>query len=1495
MTQKDTKSPPPPIAIVGMGLRLPGGISTPDEFWNHLVNKKDNRSRVPSTRYNVDAFTRGDQHVVASEYGYFLDDVNLKAFDASFFSMNRSEVEILDPQQRLLLEVVWECMERAGQKDWRGTDVGCYVGAFGEDWYEMLAKDPQLSVSGHSRVTTASDFALSNRVSYEYNLHGPSMTIRTTCSSSITALHEACQDLTQGQCSAAIVAGASLILSPSTTLDVARVGVLSRTGSCKTFDAAADGYVRGEAINAILIKRLDDAIRNQDPIRAVIRSTALNSDGKTAGLPLPSLESHERLIRKAYQMAGLDPSQTRFFECHGTGTVIGDPLEATAVANVFREHGTYIGSTKPNFGHSEGASGITSLIKAVLALEKELIPPNMHFKQWNPKIPGGNGTLRVPCQLVWRRRSQRTCHHRLGFFIATTGPVEKPKGLAPEGEPSLSWPRLVPISANNAESLGQRVQGVLRYMELNPGSVEGVSHTLGSRRDHLLYRTYCVAHQDGRLSEFQSGQRRRDDPQVVFVFTGQGAQWAGMGRDLILASSSFKHSIRAMDRTLCGQHSTDLVNKPEYGQPLCTAIQVALVDFMSQCGIRPGAVIGHSSGEIAAAYAAGAVTAAEAILISYCRGQVMQLQQRKGGMAVVGLPRDAVSAYLVDGVVVACENSPKNVTLSGDGEALQQTLDRIRADKVDCFIRQLSVDMAYHSDHMHDIGDAYEKLLNSHLALEEATGRVPLYSTVSGQRKPDFKTSYWRENMEKPVLFSSALQTLLRDLHQETLFVEVGPHSALSSSLTQSFAAYSTLSHDYIPTLKRGGASATAVVDTLGQLYMHGYPVDLSSINRPGPILVDLPNYPWDRRTEFWDESRLSLAWRQLKHPYHELLGFACLETSDLEPAWRNVLRLEAVPWLNDHKVIRDVIFPCAGYVAMMGEAIRQVTASPAYTLQDFIIHSPIVLQDSNTVELITTMKPTRLTDRQLSSWFEITISSYSGASWVQNCVGLGKAAEEATEAQTSKPRYPRQPSSESWYKRLRRLGLNYGPCFQGMKELRADTQTQSATASVCNQESEPYPVHPTTIDSCLQLFTVAVSNGIARRLETLTVPSTVSRISIRPGGACAAVDAHAVVARAASNGAMSGNVVAVSDDGGVIVVDIRDAKMSPLETGDDDDDDDATRFKHAGLSYLKWRPDINFLDPATLIRTATSNRDFWLRLDKLCYLGLLQLVDIVDSMDAPPTGHLAKYLSWLREEKQRMRLGQSSIPESQQWATLTAASRRTMSVQVTEQVYESSSREMALVFDMVRKLFDEDMARRLFQGEIHALQVMMEDDGLTHFYNIDTRAVDYRLFLSLCGHAQPGIKVLEIGSGTGTMTEEMINGLRTTDGTPLFSLYTFTDISSGFFAAARERFRGQAGLEYRVLDISRDPADQGFQLGSYDLVVASNVDRRRLTLLVSGHPCYPVSPRQPVQRPFVASSRGTSIAARTDPADEMAKHEYSHGPPSSPSVFFPQTDLFDN
>ncbi|GLA55939.1 hypothetical protein AnigIFM63604_003287, partial [Aspergillus niger] len=485
-----------PLAIVGIGLRLPGGVKNDSEFWDLLVNKRCARKELPADRYNIDGFDSesGQRGSVRCKYAYCLDE-DISQFDAVFFNISPVELARMDPQQRLLLKVVWECMESGGQVAWQGKDIGCFVGVSGEDWLDMTRKDFQNL--GQGRVGDTGDLAIANRVSYQYDLRGPSCTVRTACSSSLVGLHMAQRAIATGRCSSAIVAGTSLLLTPTYTIAMTEERALSPDGKCKTFDASADGYARGEAINAIYVKKLEDAIRDNDPIRGVIRGTSTNSDGKTTGLSTPSAEAQAELILKAYEQAGIsDLSQTAYIEAHGTGTAVGDRTEAAGIAKVFGQKGIILGAVKPNLGHSEGASGLTGLIKAVLALEHRQIPPNIHFSTPNPGIPFEEARLKVPTEtLAWPvNRMERVSINSFGIggvnahAIVESAPSYVRTSKRNKGSKGRSY--LHVVSADSTESLKSRLDSTKEYLATSRVPTIDIAYTLCHRRAHMVYRGF---------------------------------------------------------------------------------------------------------------------------------------------------------------------------------------------------------------------------------------------------------------------------------------------------------------------------------------------------------------------------------------------------------------------------------------------------------------------------------------------------------------------------------------------------------------------------------------------------------------------------------------------------------------------------------------------------------------------------------------------------------------------------------------------------------------------------------------------------------------------------------------------------------------------------------------------------------------------------------------------------------------------------------------------
>ncbi|THV54035.1 hypothetical protein BGAL_0036g00340 [Botrytis galanthina] len=1182
-----------PIAIVGMAMRLPGGISNEEELWDTLINKKDKRTLVPADRWNVDGFysetpKRGS---VKTKHGYFLDSEALRQFDASLFSITRAELEKLDPQHRLLLEVTRECLENAGEVNWRGKNIGCYVGVFGEDWLAMHAQDTQ--DSGLYRITGVGDFLLANRISYEYDFKGPSITVKTGCSAAMIGLHMACQAIKTGEISSAIVGGTNLLLTPSVTIAMTEQGVLSPDGSCKTFDAAADGYARGEAINTLYVKRLDEAIRDGNPIRAIVRSTATNCDGKTLGISYPSDESQENLIRRAYELAGLhDFCQTAVVECHGTGTAIGDRQETTAVGNVFGEKGVYITSVKPNLGHSEGASGLTSVMKSVLALERKTVLPNVKFQTPNPQsnlicsklivlqlltpdiVPFKEMKLQVPVEATpWpENRDERVSVNSFGIGGANAHTIldsaesfgiKKSSVISPSTEQLRQ--RLVVFSANNADSVRKGTRNLLEYLEKHPESLNDVAYTTGVRREQHPCRSFSVSDGTSPLEFFAPSKIPTASPEINFVFTGQGAQWVTMGAKLVGDLPSVGKDFQKMDailsklpqppswtiaEELSKSKSDSRLNRAEFSQPLCTAVQIVIVNLLRSWGIFPSAVIGHSSGEFAAAYASGGLTTAEAIIGAYYRGLITTQQKRAGAMAAVGFGREDVSKYLVDGVAIACENSPDNTTISGDELKIDFVLESITKHNPKAFTRRVKVEMAYHSQHMLDLGEEYQALLEPHIS--SSAPNVPFYSTVLNEvvsQKGGLDASYWRKNLESPVLFNTTMENLLSKSSSSNLFLEIGPHSALAGPLRQIFKR---LQPDaiYIPTLVRNENDTTSLLTTAGNLFLKGLPIDFSSINPRGSVLTTLPTYPWHHEESYWHESRLVKDWRLRKFPRHDLLGSQVAECTPLEPIWRNVLCLDDLPWIRDHVVSPNIVFPGTGYIAMAGEAIRQVTGIDDFTIRNFSLDTAMIIQESSTLEIMFTLRPCRLTMSLNSDWHEFAVFSYNNTSWSKHCAGQVRAGKALSrlESETRKvSSLPRKLQCARWYQAARKVGLYYGPAFQGLEDASIHPLHNIANARVSNRvgtHESTYQLHPTTLDFALQLFAVAAWNGQPRDYISIPFPTYFGEIYVRKPEIDLKIELSGE-ANDIGKGAIYGSCVGIV--GGKVVLQFRDVKLSTI------------------------------------------------------------------------------------------------------------------------------------------------------------------------------------------------------------------------------------------------------------------------------------------------------------------------------------------------------------
>ncbi|PHH69515.1 hypothetical protein CDD82_7707 [Ophiocordyceps australis] len=1151
------------IAVVGIGLRFPGEATSPSELWKVVSQGQSQWSEFPKDRLNIDGYFHpgGDRQGSISFRGAHFLKGDVAAFDSPFFSIAAEDAKAIDPQQRMLLEVSYEALENAGirKEDIDGSDASVYVGSFVKDYEQICLRDPdwqpQYAATGNGIAIMA------NRISHFFNLHGPSMTLDTGCSGSLVSIHLAAQSLASGESSMALAAGSGLILTPNTIMPMTALNFLSPDGRCFTFDSRANGYGRGEGIGVVVMKRLSDALRDNDTIRAVIRATAVNQDGRTPGITLPSKEAQVANIKAVYAAAKLGFEQTAYVECHGTGTQAGDWRELKAISETIgsvrsRERPVVVGSVKPNIGHLEGAAGVAGLIKAVLVLEHGQIPPNINYKEPNPSIDFEEWRVQVPTSLMeWpvagRRRVSVNCfgfggtnahvildeapghlfaNNLFGHHSSVTANVNMMpgSGARPRG------PHLVCYSSHEKS-------GVRRVMESHVAHFKRVQHsddvcssrylrdyayTVNCRRSQLEWRGYVVASSTEAIAasvEAMTGSIARAagssaQPRVGFVFCGQGAQWAQMGKELFqygvfaraVVEASLYLSVEleapySLVSELSRAAGQSRVGEAHIAQPATTVVQMALVDLLASLGIAPAAVVGHSSGEIAAAYAAGALGRKQAWATAYYRGlAAARLRGRGGAMMVVGLAADETRRLLAPWtgrVQVACINSPRSTTISGDGDGINE-LERMLGGR-DVFCRRLPVSVAYHSHHVEAVQHEYQTWLAD--SKPRAARGVTMVSSVTGQAVagPELTARYWARNMVSAVDYVAAVEAMMRLPQRPTVLVELSPRAALRSptrDIIQNMDNMENKMPEYRSILDAHSPAPAALLRLVGRLWTLGLDLRLDALLDvpacgPPKCLTDLPSYAWNHSKTYWHESHLSLANRFRRFGRHDLLGAPTADSTPLEPRWRGFLRVAENPWIQDHQVQKTTVYPAAGMVAMVLEAARQMAADRpvpvvGYQVTNLAIAKALIVPGSaHGLEVALNVNTTspdaaafaiyskplgRDWERNAHGGLVFASASPAHAAWFDAL----DAQHRRLDARCCVPVSPRQ-----LYELLDTMGINYGPLFQNMTALRTPPSGPAVVAAVRVPDTRAkmpagfeydHVIHPATLDAVFQtLFAI--------------------------------------------------------------------------------------------------------------------------------------------------------------------------------------------------------------------------------------------------------------------------------------------------------------------------------------------------------------------------------------------------------------------------------------
>ncbi|MGH7554436.1 MAG: type I polyketide synthase, partial [Longimicrobiales bacterium] len=849
-----------PLAVIGVACRFPGGANSPEAYWQLLAEGREGVTDVPRSRWDIDAFFDPDPEKpgkINTRRGGFLDDV--AGFDAAFFGISPREAAAMDPQQRILLEVVWEALERAGQDVHAlgGSDTAVFIGVLGNDF--ALLNNRRVDRLDVYSGTGAAHNILAGRVAYLFDFHGPAVAVNTACSSSLVAVHTACQSLRAGECGMAIAGGVNLMLAAESTMELSRLGILAPDGRCKTFDARADGFVRSDGCGAVVLKRLADAIQAGDPVLAVIRSSAVNQDGRSAGLMAPNGQAQQAVVRQALANCGVAAHDVEYVETHGSGTALGDQIEVEALRAVYGETGSrpcVLGAVKTNIGHTEASAGIAGLIKAVLALGAEAIPGNLHLERVNPNLPLAGCRLELARGLrPWPRGGRRRYAAVSAFgWSGTNAHVVLEE--APHQEETVEHTRscyLLPVSGRSRDAARAMAT---RYAEtINADNYARVCATAGARRAHHRYRGAAV----GRtVEEIRSALTIADvgEPSdgggVVFVYPGQGGQWAGMGRQLYEEENVFRNVIRECAAAIREEAGWDLEAYILAGadwqgidciQPALMAVSVALTAQWRHWGIQPAVVVGHSMGEVAAAHVAGALTIEDATRVICRRSRLLKSLAGRGGMSVVEMEADAVGRAIATyggQVSIAATNSRRSTVVSGDLDALDALGREWEAEGV--YWRRVQVDVASHCGHVDGLRADLEVALRD---LRPQPATLPMRSTVTGAlvRGDELEARYWLKNLRERVRFVEAIEGLVAEGYRR--FVEVGPHGVLIGAIEEALGRERGV---VVGSLRRAEHDRASLLQSLGSLYQWGANVEWRRVNGAPSRPVILPEYAWQRQ-----------------------------------------------------------------------------------------------------------------------------------------------------------------------------------------------------------------------------------------------------------------------------------------------------------------------------------------------------------------------------------------------------------------------------------------------------------------------------------------------------------------------------------------------------------------------------------------------------------------------------------------------------------------------
>ncbi len=1495
-----------PIAIIGMGCRYPGDANTPEEFWDLLIEKKDALGPIPEDRWNNDGLYAPEWRragKISVNRGGFIKDVD--KFDAGFFGISPLEAQRMDPQQRMMLETSYEAIEDAGLSinDLNGSKTGVFIGISAHDYGDLQnAYQERVNIGAHTNVGSAMCIA-ANRISYSYNLTGPSFALDTACSSSLNAIHMACRSIWEGDADSAFAGGVNSILKPEPQMGFSKGGFLSKDGTCFSFDERGNGYIRSEGGGLVLLKPLSQAEKDGDKIYAVIHGTAVNQDGATKGISLPNPLAQEAVFKLAYKDAGIDPHDVSYVEAHGTGTFVGDPIESKSIGNVMgrdRDDFCYIGSVKSNIGHLEPASGVAGLSKLCLSFYHETIAPNIHFKKGNPNIPFDELKLKVPTDSIpWTSNGKpryaginsfgfggSNVHIVLGENKTAERPANDKPGL-----------QIATLSATNADALQQLSGKYIDFLKNkdNKYSLSDICAFSATRRSHHGHRLAVVAETKDELAknlqlfldgesvtEIAEGRVNEKKEKIVFIFSGQGPQWWGMGRQLFENEPIFRQWIEKLDGML-GKHAdwslieeltkdeeSSRIGETNIAQPSLFSIQIALYEMWKAVGVHPKAVVGHSIGEVAAGYVSGALTLEQAVLLIFHRSRIQFKATDKGRMLAVGVSHEEAKKLIKgkeDKVSVGAVNGPEMVALSGDTDIIEEIAEEL--NKKDIFHRLLAVNVPFHSHHMEPLK---EELLASLGEFKTKPSNIPFYSTVEGGivKGENLDPMYWFRNVREPVLFTDAISSQIKD--EFDTFIELGPHPIHAIGV-EGLLASNKVKGLVLHSLRRKDNEKKIFLSSLAKLHTWGVAVDWKNFYGDDNGWVNLPRYPWQKES-YWIESeegrKTRLGSIEYGHPHLKKKTSSAREQNNI--VWDVVLDKRTYPYIEDHKVQGPIVFPGAGHVDLVIGAAKASFGDKFEFIEDVNFDNALFLPDSGEPPLIQMD-----ISHDSGDYFIYSKARKKDAPWTMCSNGkinhIGDTFKSIpVNLEDVKKRITIPVPVKPMHDELLESGLYLGPSFRAIKNLWRSNGNWESLSEIEVHESIrseffQFNVHPGVLDSCFQtVFGIFNEREDVNKNMGVYVPRHIDRIKWYNDVNSFKLFVHGRLREWTDEYAL-GELWIFNEDGS-LVAEFHGFHSQYLKGSRGEKGGEQDKWFYEYNWNMKSRADQNIMrnpgeylpaptaiasgvqDTINEVKKRPEQSEYYEKYEPEQYKLTMayicrSLKDMGMAFEIGAKTDVEELIGKMNVIKDHHRLFHHMFKLLRDAGIVSGADGH------FEVIKAPDFRDVTTWMDELNGQFPQfhhestllgrcgPEIQGVLQGTVDPIQLIFPEDKWDAIVQYYVEGFAFKKYNDIAGKSiaeliknvpeDQNIRILEIGAGTGGMTQAILPMLPA-DRTE----YVFTDLSHMFMLKAQQRFDKYPFVQYKIMDIEQDPAEQGFDLNTFDIIIASDVIHATRNLSVS-------------------------------------------------------------